>query len=77
MSKFHTLYGGSSPQIFCAKLTEIADEIENIACVVAFKDGKSSVFSTSMSSRDITWLRWVFDKDFDPDNLADDKGQPA
>ena len=70
MSKFHTLHGGSTPQIFCAKLTEIADDIKNIACVIELKNGKTSIANTAMKTGEIVWLRFVFDDEFHPDKLV-------
>ena len=67
MSKVQMLNGDTTPPVFCASLTEIADDIENIACVVLLKDGKTHVYHTTMSNGAIAWLRWVFDQDFRPD----------
>ena len=71
MSKFHTIHGDSNPQVFCAKLTEVAEEIEHIACVIMWKNGKTSIANTAMKTIDIVWLRHVFDQDFHPDELED------
>ena len=68
-SKFHTLHGDSSPQIFCAKLTELADEIKNIACVIEWKSGTTTIANTAMKTGEIVWLRFVFDDEFHPDKL--------
>ena len=61
----------TSPPAFCGMLMEIAEEIENIACVVKYKNGEVNVFSTRMPLKEATLLRWVFDQEFpkiiDPD----------
>ena len=67
MSKVQMLKGETTPPVFCAKLTEIADDIDDIACVVLLNDGKTHVYHTTMNNGAITWLRWVFDQDFRPD----------
>lgn len=60
--------GDTTPAVFCAKLSEVAEDIESIACVVQYKDGKTSVLSTTMPNGDIAWLRWVFDQEFRPED---------
>lgn len=67
MSKIEMIKGYATPEVFCAKLTEVAEDVENIACIVQYKDGSSHVFSTTMSNGDIAWLRWVFMEEFKPD----------
>jgi hypothetical protein len=67
-SKFATINGPTSIPVFCAKLTEIAENIEHIACVVQYKDQSTEVLSSHMSSGDVAWLRWVFDQDFRPEH---------
>lgn len=71
ISKFHSLHGDSNPHIFCAKLTEVADDIKHIACVISWKDGTTNIANTAMKTIDIVWLRYVFDQDFHPDQLED------
>ena len=66
-SKITMLKGDTTPEVFCAKLLEMAGEIENVACVVLLKDSSTAVFSTAMSHGDTAWLRWVFDQDFRPE----------
>ena len=66
MTKIHMLIGHTTPTVFCAKLTEVADEIENIACVVKYKTGETHVFNTAMDDGEKAWFRWVFDQDFRP-----------
>lgn len=72
-SKITMIKGSSTPEVFCAQLLEMADKVEHIACVVQFKKEYSSteVFSTTMSSDSMTWLRWVFDQDFRPERSND------
>lgn len=65
-SKITMIEGESTPEVFCAKLMELSDEIVNIACVVQFKND-TLVFSNAMSNGNITWLRWVFDQNFRPE----------
>lgn len=60
--------GDATPPVFCAKLMEMSEDIEGIACVVKLKDGKTKVFNTNMTSGDMAWFRWVFDQDFRPED---------
>lgn len=69
MSKFHTINGSSNPEVFCAKLMEVSDEIEHIACVVTWKNGKTTTANTAMKTGEIVWMRFVFDDEFHPDKL--------
>ena len=71
-SKVEMIRGESTPPVFCAKLMEMSDEIENIACVVQYKDGKTHVFSNSMRGGDVAWLRWCFDQEFRPTTIEDE-----
>ncbi len=66
-SKIQMLKGNTTPPVFCAKLTEMADEIEYIVCAVQYKTGEASVFSTPMPNKDVAWLRWVLSQDFRPE----------
>lgn len=70
-SKVQMIKGDTNPVVFCAKLTEIADEIENMACVVQYKNGNTKTFSTAMKNGDLAWLHWCFDQDFRPDMPGD------
>lgn len=67
MSKVQMLNGATTPEVFCANLMELSGDVSNIACVVEYKDGKTCVFHTPMSNMIITWLRWVFDREFVPE----------
>ncbi len=61
----------TSAPAFCGMLMENADEIENIATVVKYKNGEVNVFSTYMPLKEATLLHWVFNQEFpkivDPD----------
>ncbi len=70
-SKITMIKGDSTPAVFCANLAEIADDVENIACVVQFKTGTAEVFSTVMNNGERAWLRWVFDSEFQPEAIRD------
>ena len=72
MGKVQMLKGDSTPPVFCAKLSEIADDIDDIACVVLLNDGETHVYHTAMKNGAIAWLRWVFDQDFRPDEDSSD-----
>lgn len=66
------LHGVTTPEVFCAKLMEISNEIEHIAVVVTFKEtdngpASTSVFHTAMKNDEKAWVRWVFDQDFRPE----------
>lgn len=65
-SKITMIKGDDTPAVFCARLLEAAEDIENIACVVEYKDGKTCVHSTTMNKGSLAWLRWIFDQDFRP-----------
>lgn len=52
-SKIQMIKGSSTPEVFCTKLSEVAEEIECIACVVQYKDGQAHVFSNDMSNGDV------------------------
>ena len=74
VSKIEMIKGTSTtPPVFCAKLMEGSDQMENIACVVQYKDGHTRVFSTDMKNVDVAWLRWCFDKDFQPGDINDER----
>lgn len=72
MGEVHMISGDATPPVFCGKLMELSDEIEDIVCAVRFKDGTSRVFWTSMRTIDIVWLRWVLDQDFRPERAGGD-----
>jgi hypothetical protein len=57
----------TTPETFCAMLLQHSDEMENIACVVDWKDGPTEVYQTTMNNRDVAWLRWVFMHEFNPE----------
>ena len=63
-SKIQMISGNTTPQVFCAKLMEVSDDIKHIACVVAYKNGETHVFNTVMPNVDLAWLRYVFIEEF-------------
>lgn len=60
--------GETTPETFCAMLLQHADEMEHIVAVVQWNEGPAQVFQTTMTNRDLAWLRWVFDQEFRPDD---------
>ena len=60
--------GQTTPKTFCGMLVEQSDEIENIACVIHWKDGNTTIANTTMKNEDKAWFRWVFDQDFRPED---------
>lgn len=58
--------GKTTPETFCAMLLQHADEIEDIAAVVHWKEGSTEIYQTTMTNEQVTWMRWVFDQDFRP-----------
>ena len=68
MSKIETLRGPTSPKTFAGILVEHADEIEDVVCVIRWKDdphkGYTGVYSTKMQMTDATWLAYVFNCQF-------------
>lgn len=63
----HQLIGHTTPKTFGGMLVEQSEDIANIACVILWKDGTTSVANTKMSGGDVAWLRWCFDQDFRPE----------
>ena len=51
---------------FLQKLLDEADQIESLAVVVNWDNGSTAVYHTTMTNRDIAWLRWVFDQELRP-----------
>ncbi len=66
MSKIEMIKGDTTPEVFCAHLTEIAEHIEDIAVVIQYKNGTALVFSTPMNNERVSWMKWVFDHEFNP-----------
>ncbi len=62
--KIVMLRGPSTPKVFAGHLVEHADDIEQIACVIQWKNGHTTVNSTSMQMVDAAWLDYVFRADF-------------
>ena len=67
MPKVEMINGNTTPVVFCNKLMELSDDIEDIAVIVNFKDGGTQVFHTVMENTDIAWFRWIFDQEFRPE----------
>jgi hypothetical protein len=66
MAKVEMLNGDTTPVVFCNRLTEISDDIKDIAVILNFKNGETHVFNTTMKNRDMAWFRWFFDQEFRP-----------
>jgi hypothetical protein len=66
MPKVEMINGDTTPVVFCNKLAEVSDIIEDIAVIVNYKDGSTHVFNTVMKNRDMAWFRWFFDQEFRP-----------
>ena len=54
----------TTPEVFCAWLLANANTIEDIACVVHWKDGPTNTCNTVMTLERKAWMRAVFDNDF-------------
>lgn len=60
------LKGDTTPPVFCAKLTQVAEEMKHIAVVVEYKNGNTHVYHTAMTNGAKAWFRWIFDTQFRP-----------
>ena len=65
--KIEMIKGNVTPAVFCASLMEVSDDIQDIACIINYKNGETHVFNTTMKNIDMAWFRWVFNQDFRPD----------
>ena len=68
-SKVQMIAGDTTPTVFCSRLMEVSDDIEDIAVILNFKNGETHIFNTSMKHKEMAWFRWVFDQDFRPENI--------
>lgn len=65
MSKVQQISGqATTPKTFAGILVEHADEIEQIACVIHWKSGDTSVNWVQMTLGEAAWLNYVFARDF-------------
>lgn len=56
----------TSPEAVVEFLQEVLSDVETIACVVKLKEDKTLIAASTMSSEQMTWLRFVFDEGFKP-----------
>jgi hypothetical protein len=54
----------TSVKAFATVLRDEAEQIQNLACVVLWKNGKSEVYHVQMTLAEAAWLDYIFRRDF-------------